>query len=73
MKGAAPSSVLSDALSLVLQPWPPPRVVARWSRREQKEVWDWVGREVLAANDHDDVERVQAPPCLGPWLLRSRG
>jgi predicted chitinase len=67
------AAVLADALSLVMSPWPTSATVAKWNAAQRKAAWDWVGREILNANDHDDVKRTAPPEMLARWMIRHNG
>jgi hypothetical protein len=68
---ASDAHVLADALSLVMGPSPSRSVVARWSPVDRKAAWDWIGREVLAANDNPTKRT--PPEFLARWMVANNG
>jgi len=64
-RGASESAVLRDALSLVVDvdELPSVHVIGSWSKVEKGDVWRWVTREIMVANDHQ-LPRIKPPRAL---------
>jgi len=56
--------ILTDLLSLVLARAPTFDEILRWTPEQRQQAEDWATRELISANDHDDVERLPMPAFL---------